>query len=387
MEGNKDNYMTKKQNIFIIVFFLALIFSFTAGSLLKPDTGFSEKENRVLSSMPKATFSGIFDGTFSSEYETYLTDQFFWRNEWIGLKTNVERATGRQEINDVYFAKNGYLIEKHTGSFTTDTAKKNISYLAEFLEKQQSIYGTDHVKAMIVPNAVEILSKKLPAFAENTEEEEYLTELKTALPQNSLVNVEESLKENSEEYIYYRTDHHWTTKGAALAFNAWAEETGVSTKEDADYEQEILTEDFLGTIEAKVNCKVTADTIEAWIPKGITYTVTYNGDDSTTSDTLLERSYLETRDKYSVFFGGNQPLIEIQTNAGTGRTLLLLKDSYAHCFAPMLLDEFDRIVMVDLRYYNERLSDYMTENEFTDILVLYNASGFAEDTSIAKLAL
>ncbi|MEI3139468.1 MAG: hypothetical protein V8T31_08060 [Lachnospiraceae bacterium] len=69
----------------------------------------------------------------------------------------AERAEGKTEINDVYFARDGYLIEKHSGSFSTDTAKRNITYLDNFLKVQAQKYGEDHVKAMIVPNAVEIL--------------------------------------------------------------------------------------------------------------------------------------------------------------------------------------------------------------------------------------
>lgn len=380
--------MSKKQNWTIIIFFLLLIFGFTAGSLLKPDTGFSEKENRVLASMPKLNLSDILDGTFSSDYETYLTDQFFWRNGWIGLKTRVERATGRQEINDVYFAKDGYLIEKHTGSFSTDTAKRNVTYLAQFLETQQASLGSEHVKALIAPNAVDVLADKLPPFAENTEEEEYLTALFAALPAGSYTDVRETLLAHSSEYIYYRTDHHWTTLAAWYAYDQWADECGISHAGQESYTRETLSEDFLGTIEAKVNCSVSPDTIEAWIPEAAApYTFTVGGDEATRTADLYDESYLATRDKYAVFFGGNQGLVEITAGAGSGRKLLVIKDSYANCFAPFAIQDFDEIAMVDLRYFNERLSDYMAGHGFTDVLVLYNASGFAEDTSLAKLGL
>ena len=157
--------MSKRQNWTIIVLFLLMIFVPTLITLVKPDTGFSEKENRVLAQMPKLNAEDIFNGTFSRDYETYLSDQFFARNQWIGLKTSVERGMGKQESNDIYFAQDDYLIEKHSGVFTTSLAQQNISYLAAFLNEQSGLLGTEHVKALIAPNAVAILKEKLPPFA------------------------------------------------------------------------------------------------------------------------------------------------------------------------------------------------------------------------------
>ena len=86
-----------------------------------------------------------------------------------------------------------------------------------------------------------------------------------------------------------------------------------------------------------------------------------------------------------MFYGGNYGLIEASSDAKTGRRLLVIKDSYAHCFVPFTYSYFDQVDMVDLRYYNQSLAQLMEEKEYTDILFLYNASGFAEDTSLMKL--
>ncbi len=378
--------MKKQQNLCIIGMFLAMVFGFTAVSLLKPDTDFSEKENRMLAKMPDLTVGDVLDGTFSRDYETYLTDQFFWRNEWIGVKTNVERLMLKQEINDIYFAKDGYLIEKHSGSFDSPAALQNISTLAELLEAQQAVFGAEHVKAMIVPNAVEILKEKLPPFAKSPQEGEFLVRVQEGLPEGSFIDAGNILRAHTNEQLYYRTDHHWTTAAARHVYKAWAEEIGLSIVPDEEYAQEILTEEFYGTIEAKVNTKVQADVLTAWKPlKTVPYTVTLNRDEANVKDSLYDLSYLDTRDKYAVYFGGNQPLVEIATEAESERRLLVIKDSYAHCFVPFAVQDFSAVTMIDLRYFNESLSAYMQANEFTDVLVLYNASGFAEDTSIGKL--
>lgn len=97
--------MNKKQNWVIIILFLVLIFGMTGVSLLKPDREFSEKENRSLAQSPMLSVEDYFSGAFAKDYEAYITDQFILRDEWIGMKTKVERAVGKQEINDIYFAK------------------------------------------------------------------------------------------------------------------------------------------------------------------------------------------------------------------------------------------------------------------------------------------
>ena len=378
--------MTKIQSGVLTGVFLAMVFGCAGASLLKPDTSFSEKENRVLVQMPQVDLSDILNGTFEKNYETYLSDQFFWRDKWIGVKTQAERAEGKTEINDVYFARDGYLIEKHSGSFSTDTAKRNITYLDNFLKAQAQKYGEDHVKTMIVPNAVEILKDKLPDYAVAEEEGNYLREIRTQIPEKLFFDAEPILEAHKEEPIYYKTDHHWKTLAARYVYEAWADSIDLPIVPISEYREETLTEDFHGTIDAKVNIKIPGDSIECYKPvTEIPYTLTYNHSEERTS--LYDDSYLEGRDKYAVFFGGNQPLIEARTKAVSDRKLLIIKDSYANCFLSFAMQDFSQIDIVDLRYFNENLGDYMKEKEYTDILVLYNAAGFAEDASVAKLAL
>ena len=378
--------MTKIQNRVLTGVFLVMVFGCTGASLLKPDTSFSEKENRVLAQMPDVKISDIINGTFEKNYESYLSDQFFWRDGWIGVKTQAELAEGKTEINDVYFAKDGYLIEKHSGSFDTDTAENNITYLKKFLETQEKNVGKGHVKAMIVPNAVEILKEKLPAYAVANEEEAYLNRIREQIPEELFFDPQPVLEAHKEEPLYYKTDHHWKTLAARYVYEEWAKSIDLPIVPLSGYKEETLTSDFHGTIDAKVNISVPGDSIERYLPlTEVPYTLTYNHSEERNS--LYDMSYLDGRDKYAVFFGGNQPLIEAKTEAKTDRKLLIIKDSYANCFLSFAMQDFSQIDIVDLRYFNENLGDYIKEKQYTDICVLYNASGFAEDASVAKLAL
>ena len=102
-------------------------------------------------------------------------------------------------------------------------------------------------------------------------------------------------------------------------------------------------------------------------------------------NSLYDYAALETKDKYAVYFGGNEPFIQIRTEIENGQKILVIKDSYANCFIPFMLGEFQEIDILDLRYTNQKLSGMIAEGGYTDILILYNASGFAEDISISKL--
>lgn len=377
--------MNKKQSWNIVTLFLVMIFGLTAATLIKQDKTFSENENRALASMPRLTLDSLLSGKFAADYETYLTDQFVFRDGWIGLKTQAERMTLRQETNDIYFARDGYLIEKHTGVFETDQARTNITYLAAFAEKLSGQYDSSHLSVMVVPNAVDILEDKLPPLASPYDEEDYLSQIRSALPDGVWFDSSRVLQQHKDEEIYYRTDHHWKTLAAYYVFADWAREKGLGNVSLEDYEITTVAQDFRGTVSSKVGIPTEPDTIEIFEPVDpVSYLLTYNQSDDVRS-TVYQMQVLDSKDKYSVYYGGNYGLVEAKTDAGTGRSLLIIKDSYAHCFTPFTYQMFDQVDMLDLRYFNESLEDFMEEKDYTDVLFLYNASGFAEDASLAKL--
>lgn len=376
--------MNKRQSWNIITLFCILIFGFTAATLIKPDTEYSESENRTLAKMPELKAETVLNGEFEADYETYLTDQFVARDAWIGLKTGVERAMLKRESKDIYFADDGYLIEKHTGAFTSDTAELNVRVLGEFAKMYREQFQ-DRMTVMVVPNAVDILADKLPPFASPYDEEKYLGSIQKALPEGVWFDTSSVLRAHADEELYYRTDHHWKTLAAFYVYQEWAAQQGFAPVQSSDYDIETVTSDFEGTIQSKLGIDAQKDSIELYKQKeDIFYTVQI-GDSEEVGYSVYDRTALETKSKYDIFFGGNHALVKIKTRAGTGRRILVIKDSYAHCFVPFLLEEFDEIDMLDIRYYNQKVSELIAAGNYTDLLFLYNASGFAEDTGISRL--
>ena len=154
------------------VIFCAVIAGLTAASMLNPVRERSETENRELAQRPEFSLESLFKGDFTSDYETFITDQFVARDAWIAVKTYAELALGKRDSNNVYFADDGYYIEKFTPDETqVDT---NIAYVAEFLSHVKDKYNT---RVLIAPTSSLVLADKLPANAPNWDQDGMLDRL------------------------------------------------------------------------------------------------------------------------------------------------------------------------------------------------------------------
>lgn len=383
-ESGHEGASKRRASVAVGLLFLLLIFGTTVASLAAPDVSFSDNENRFLAKRPEFSSEALFSGAFTKDYETYLTDQFIWRNYWIGVKTISERLLLKQDINGVYFAKDGYYIEKiDSTDVDSEQLSKNESRLVEFLDYNRELLGEDHVFALLAPTAFVALSDKLPPFATSFDQDRLLDRLSKKTG-NSWVETRNVLKSHSSDYIYYKTDHHWTTLGAYYAYYEWAKKSGLTPWELEEFNVKRVSQDFYGTIYSKINLPVKPDDIYIF-DSNKSYTVTYNynydmnGKPITPEQTLYDLERLRTKDKYTVFLKGNNSLVEIETDVDNDRRLLIIKDSFAHCFAPFAVNHFEKTYMIDFRYFNMPVSQFIKENNITDILVLYNAVSFAKD--------
>ena len=361
------------------------------GAVLHKPAEFSQSENRYLEQRPTFTASKLMDGSFMKDYENFITDQFPERSFFMGVKTAAERLRGRTDDNGVYFGKDGYLLGKYDGSlFESDTSKNNIKSIAEFVKMYADKFGKGHFQVALAPSSSEILKDKLPPFAPIYNQTEYITKIKQEAGDSYVTDLGEILKKHSEEYIYYRTDHHWTSLGAYYGYEAIAKEMGLKAQALEDLKADEVSNDFLGTYDSKVNTGITGGVIPDDItiyssPEIDKAEMMWDNDKDKTFNSIYYMDALKGKDKYTVFFGGNHSVTDIKMDNNTGKTLLLIKDSFAHSLAPFLIKDYDRIIMFDLRYFNKSLKKYIDENKITDLLVLYSTPDFAEDANIGRL--
>lgn len=362
----------------IIIFFLVFISSLGFITVWKEDESFSQLENRYLTERPIFSWGSFFSGEFTANFEEYIKDQLVWKEEWILLKSDIERIFLKQENNGIYFGKESYLFEplKEPGEQLSD----NISYINEFVRKTENV--TSYI--MLVPTSVSIYEEKLPPFVESYNQNELLDSIQKKLNKDiEVIDINNELIDRKTEYIYFRTDHHWTMRGAYYAYVKAAKYLQVEPLKLNDFSIEVMSENFFGSFYTKAaSRRILPDKMEVFSPNlNIDYTVTYY-DQNKVASSLYELDFLKGKDKYGMFLNGNHSLVTITSSLKNGRKLAVIKDSYAHTFLPFLANHFEEIHVLDLRYYHMNLNDYLQEESIEEVLFLYNLSNFATDRNM-----
>lgn len=363
--------------------FLFLISQISIMNIIHKNKQISVLENRTLQQMPKFSMSSFFEGDFSSKFENYISDQFPGRDFWIKLKAKTEIMVGENKINNVYLGEDNYLIEdfkKNDNSILTE----KINNINNFANKNNGL----NVSFMLVPTASEILKDKLPKYAPVNSQIEYINNVKKNLTANiNFIDVVDDFKEHKNEDLYYKTDHHWTTKGAYIAYVHMCKQLGIKYLTEDKFDVEDVTNDFYGSLYYKMGTGIgKPDTIKIYAPKYENNIVVNYVNEEKKVASLYNNSKLDGKEKYEVFTDGNHPLINIRTDGDYKKKLLVIKDSYANSFIPFLTTHYGEIDVVDLRYYVDNL-DYLIENDgITDVLFLFNVNTFDEDNSILNIS-
>ncbi len=372
-----------------ILLFCTLLGAGGLSFYIKPQVEYSDLENRLLQTRPELVLEELFDGSYQEHYEAYLNDQMPGRDGWVRAAAKMEQLVGKTDINGVYIGKDGYLLEKFdVASYDAAQVKENIAFLSRFLNAAVQRYGKERVSCMMLPDKAGAMPDKLPAYAADStvQEKAALAGLTQSLDEpDILLDMQPELFKHQDAYLYYRTDHHWTTLGAYYAYQKWADQTGHKAFSLDSFQIETVFDDFYGTSYNKAHIQVPMDRIELFhspFEDGITVD---DGENVSASFYDLEAA-AEGFDRYRVFFSKNTAKIRITTKAATGRSLLVVKDSFANCFVPFLAGDYEEIIMVDCRYGNENVNDILKQHDkITDVLILYNIRKFMQDKNLDKL--
>ena len=364
--------------------FLVLI---SVGSFAAKDREFSENENRYLTQFPEISIDSILNCEFQDGLEKYINDQIWGRDEWITIKTAIQKFIGDTDIGGAYVGKDGYDFEKITqDDVDQKLVDRNIAQIQEFFETASTKIDKSRLSFLLVPTSGLILADKLPANAPLFDQTAIVEEVKQGMADYNFVDIRDVMTAHKEEYVYYRTDHHWTSYGALLAYGEYCQATGLPFDEES-FGEVVVTENFRGSLYSKIlDFDSAYDIIKFYEKSGSkkSFVVTLDGEKT---DGFYHYNQLEEKDKYLFFFGGNYAEVVI-SNASEGsahRNLLLIKDSFANCFAPLVAEDYDNVYMIDLRYFRGDMQEYMEANNITDVLVLYNVSNFISDKNIHKL--
>ncbi len=389
---------SKIANWLCAVLAMGFIFGFAILLWVTPDKTFSAEENRSLATFPEFTKESFFSGEFGEEFGDYMADQFPARNFFVGLKALCETAQLKQTNNDTFI--NGSFLTARNDYPNEGYLNTNISAAAKFENAAENKGMT--VVAAFAGRKMDVYDNRLPSVYGSYYSDRIWQKLHEIASNGELdyLNLRDLLRERADEDdgLYYNSDHHWTSHGAYLAYCEIIRELGETPYSEDDFNIETVTEDFFGTTWSAAGVKwAKGDTIEyyryagdedytmkiidragafAGVP-GFTHVEEDGAKYAVTNGFYVEK-FLNEKDKYASFIGGNNGITKIMKNTDEEReTLLVVKDSFSHSMVPFLSRHYD-LVLIDLRYYPSSMLRFAEENEIDKVLLLYNMETLTE---------
>ena len=261
-------------------------------------------------------------------------------------------------------------------------------YAAALAKYQDALGDSVQIYNLVIPSSIEFyLPKKYKDKGITADEKENIDYIYAQMnPGIKTVDAYSSMMEAKEngEYIYFRTDHHWTVRGAYAAYEAFCKEAGFEPIPLESMEKHVI-ENFVGTLYGQTQDTVLRDNpdyVEYFVPPMETETYRYIKNQPYTpyASTIFADYATGGGNTYSVFLHGDLPLTHIKTKANTGRKIVVVKESFGNAFSPFMVSHYDEVFIVDQRYFQLGLIDFIQQNGVTDLLFINNI--FAANTDI-----
>ena len=388
--------MNKKLQLATIVLFVGVLFAFSIAFFVLPDQSFSAEENRSLRSFPRFTWKKLASGAFGEEINDYFADQFPARDLLVGLKGYSEIALGKGENNGVILGKNGQLQTRLFDMLLADGSVARDSDAFDPATVQKALDGINRAgEALEVPFSVLLTGRVIDVTVSASD---YPTDISDALLGQLREGVGDGVdyietvpvfreKYDAGEYVYYKTDHHWTTLGAYYAYvetmKSFGMEDEILLRED--FAVEIASNAFYGTAWSAAGMKfVSPDALEIWtLGNEDEFSIVADG---VPLDGFYSRSYLEKKDQYSVFLDGTHDVVTVKKEGETRQTLVIFKDSFANSLAPFLAQHFD-LVLLNLSSRRDFTNVTALAEEYgaDRVLMVYTVENVITADKLAKL--
>lgn len=348
--------MNRKRDIYTVLIFLLLIGGFAVAFLALPDRAFSPQENRGLQTLPSISAAGWISGDYADRCDDYFADQFPARDLLVGLKCRCELALGKGENDGILRGRDGYLARVLFDARTRDGRTLSDVDCVDMRQIQASCEALTRTRdALKIPFEILLTGRTIDvcasSFAYPRENSDRLLDaVQSGLGDNTLtVEAVKSLRarHDADEYVYYRTDHHWTTRGAYYAYVHLMRSFGMENAviPEGAFEKRVVADDFYGTAWSAGGMRqVPPDEIEIWsLGNEDSFCVTADG---RAINGFYSPAYLAGKDKYSFFLDGTHDVVTVTKNTDEARPrLLILKDSFANTIVPFLAQHFDLVLL------------------------------------------
>ena len=403
---NNDNFTKNTDKIKIALFGLAMAIFFVIGLLffLRPTE--SDAEKRKLAEFPKFTVQSFLSGEWTSKVGLWYSDTYPMREGMIGANAVMESlyGIGGEQVQmggvaddipdaptsgDVVFNPtddgkgdkiDGMYVNGSTAYQLYAYNKQNSdSYVALINKLAARVEGKAQVYDMIVPLHYQIALSRDTAKKYGASDCEQAIDYMYSSMGNGIKTVDTlpNLISHNDEYLYYRTDHHWTARGAYYAYVAFCETKGITPTPLEDYRR-LQFDGFLGTLYSEAKqpqaMRNDPDYVEAFVPIGVNEEKVYDS----SGKLIAEYAVVYTKadkytagNKYLAFIGGDHPLIEIHNpKISDGSSIVVIKESYGNAFVPFLVDSYEYVYVIDYRHWSGDLADFIIDNGIDDVLFL-----------------
>jgi len=365
-------------NFLFTILFLLMIFSVPALFFLQPKQSFSELEKRYLAEPPAFSPGSIVSGRFMEQLSDYVSDHFPFRNVFVGINAYYDLLSGRQGTKD-YFLVDGRLFARPV-KMDTAVADRSLAIVNGFSDALSACGKEIPVTLMLVPSSGSVL------LGDGRYDDARIADYVYRNVRAQTVDLCADFRTwNEPGELYYRTDHHWTGAGTYEAARLYTTLRG-RTMPAIDRYQIESCEGFYGSAYSGSGLWLTQpDTLELWHSAA---TVQVSDESGRTNSSVFYPERLKEADKYTVFLDGNHSLVTIENLSGAERpgNLLVIRDSFSNSLGCFLADCYDRIVLVDLRYYKLPLTDLIAQQGIDEVLIEYSVENFMTEPSLAFLS-
>ena len=376
MNNEKFYKLTDKIKIALFASLVAVLFVIGLLFFLRPTV--SDTEKRELTKFPSFTVESFLSGEWTSQVSLWFADTYPLREMMIGANYSIEELYG---IRDEVIKEDAYVANDTAYQYYAFDKNQSDRYISNINQFAESVKGKATVYNMIVPLHYQVSPKREELMAKNPKASDgkaSIDYMYSKLSSNvSSVDAYSEMLSHNDEYLYYRTDHHWTARGAYYAYVAFCEEKGITPTPLSAYRR-LQFDGFLGTLYAEhgqpQDMKNNPDYVEAFVPIGINEETVYDSNGNKTVELAIVYTGADkysAGNKYLAFIGGDQPLIEIHNpNITDGSSIVIIKESYGNAFVPFLVDSYEHVYVIDYRKWSGSLADFVTERGIDDVLFL-----------------
>lgn len=361
----------RKDEILTVVLFCGFLAVMLVCYLILPKKDFSELEKRYLEEAPEVSWENLSSGELGESIESYMADHIPGRDFFVGLNAYFDLATGRQNTKDIRLEADNRLVEAPV-QWDENAVQKNMRAINAFAKT----LGRD-VDLLLVPSAGWAAQKQEVDY----QDERIIRDI-YAMAEENLKPIDLTAVFSGQEGYFYRTDHHWNSRGAYEAYSIYMQEKDRHCRSMDDFYVESVEGFYGSTYSRSALWLVPAENLELW--HGSENLTVTNGEDETIHEGVFYRERLEETDKYTVNLDGNHSVVTIQNPDAEGK-LLVIRDSYSNSLGTFLAESYAEVVLVDLRYYKGAISELCQEENFDDILICYSIGNFMSDANIIWL--